>query len=53
MFLRSLSPHQRYPSYFHVVVGLVWANGPDSYAGGIVTTVMASNGEQVKGDDPD
>jgi hypothetical protein len=52
MFLRSLSLHWRYLSYFHVVVGLVWANDPENYAGGSITTVMASDAEQVKGDDP-
>jgi len=34
------------------VVGLVWANDPESYARGSITTVRASDAEQVKGDDP-
>ena len=52
MFLRSLSPHRRYPSYFYLVAGLVWQNDPQSYAGSSITTVMASDAEQVTGDDP-
>jgi hypothetical protein len=34
------------------MVGLVWANDPESYAGGNITTVVAFDAEQVKGDDP-
>jgi hypothetical protein len=39
--------------YFVAVVGLVWSNNPESYAGGSVTTIRASHARQVKGDDPD
>jgi hypothetical protein len=43
---------RRYP-YFVVVVGLVWSNDPESYAGGSVAIGRASHARQVKGDDPD
>ena len=39
-------------SYFDVVVGLVWSNDPESYAGGSVATGRASHATQVKSDDP-
>jgi hypothetical protein len=45
-------PHRRYP-YFDVVVGLVWSNDPESYAGSRVATGRVSLAGQVKGDDPD
>jgi len=35
------------------VVGLVWSNDPESYAGSSDVTDMASCARQVKGDDPD
>jgi hypothetical protein len=35
------------------VVGLVWSNDPESYAGGSVATGRASYVGQVEGDDPD
>jgi hypothetical protein len=35
------------------VVGLVWSNDPESYAGGSVATCRAFHIRQVKGDDPD
>jgi hypothetical protein len=47
-----IDPHQRYP-YFDVVVGLVWSNDRESYAGGSVATGRDSLAGQVKGDDPD
>jgi hypothetical protein len=47
-----LHPTERYP-YFDVVVGLVWSNDPESYAGSSDATGMASRAIQVKGDDPD
>jgi len=37
--------------YFVLVVGLVWLNGPESYAGGSVASSRASHARQVKGDD--
>jgi hypothetical protein len=37
--------------YFDVVVGLVWSNDPESYAGGSVATGRVSLAGQVKGDD--
>ena len=40
-------------SYFDVVVGLVWSNDPESYAGGSVATGRVTQAGQVKGDDPD
>jgi hypothetical protein len=46
------TPHRRYP-YFDVVVGIVWSNYSESYAGGSVATGRASFAGQVKGDDPD
>jgi hypothetical protein len=45
-------PPRRYP-YFVIVVGLVWSNDPESYAGGSVATGRASHARQVKDDDPD
>ena len=48
----TVGPHLRCP-YFDVVVGLVWSNYPESYAGGSDATVMASRARQAKGDDPD
>jgi hypothetical protein len=41
-----------YP-YFDVVVGIVWSNDPESYAGGSVATGRVYLAGQVKGDDPD
>jgi hypothetical protein len=35
------------------VVGLVWSNYPDSYAGGSKATARPSGARQVKGDDSD
>jgi hypothetical protein len=35
------------------VVGLVWSNDPESYAGGSIATGRASHVRHVKGDDPD
>jgi hypothetical protein len=37
---------------FSVVVGLVWSNDPESYAGSSVPTGRVSLAGQVKGDDP-
>jgi len=34
------------------VVGLVWSNDPESYAGGSVATGKPSHATQVKDDDP-
>jgi hypothetical protein len=50
--LDNLSPHRRHPC-FDVVVGRVWSNDPESYAGGSVATGRVSLAGQVKGDDPD
>ena len=36
--------------YFDVVVGLVWSNDPESYAGGSIATDRASHAGQVEGD---
>lgn len=47
-----ICPPQKY-LYFVVVVGLVWSNDPQSYAGDSVATGRASHGRQVKGDGPD
>jgi len=47
------APHPRNYPYFDVVVGLVWSNDPESYAGGSVATSNPSRAIQVKGDDPD
>jgi len=35
------------------VVGLVWSNDPETYAGGSVATGRASHARYVEGDDPD
>jgi len=35
------------------VVGLVWLNDPETYAGGSVATSRASHARHVEGDDPD
>jgi hypothetical protein len=40
-------PSRRYP-YFNVVVGFVWSNDPESYAGGSIATGRASHARQVK-----
>ena len=45
-------PHWRY-LYFDIVVGLVWSNDPETYAGSSVATVRASHTRHVEGDDPD
>jgi len=34
------------------MVGLVWLNDPDTYAGGSVATGRASHARHVEGDDP-
>jgi hypothetical protein len=52
VFQVVLVPHRRY-LYFEVVVGLVWSNDPESYAGSSVASGRASHAGQVKGDDPD
>jgi len=39
-------------NYFDVVVGLVWSNDPESYAGGSAATGRGSHATQVKSDDP-
>jgi hypothetical protein len=39
--------------YFDVVVGLVWSNDPESYAGGSMATGRATHAGQVQGDDSD
>jgi hypothetical protein len=38
---------------FRLVVGFVWSNDPESYAGGSVATGRAIQAGQVKGDDTD
>jgi hypothetical protein len=43
----------RWCLYFDVVVGLVWSNDPESYAGGSVATGRITHAGQVEGDDPD
>jgi hypothetical protein len=43
----------RWCLYFDVVVGLVWSNDPESYAGGSIATGRATNAGLNKGDDPD
>jgi hypothetical protein len=43
----------RWCLYFDVVVGLVWSNDPESYAGGSVATGRVTHAGQVEGDDPD
>ena len=40
-------------SLFFMVVGLVWSNEPESYAGGSLATGMVSYGGQVEDNDPD
>jgi len=35
------------------VVGLVWSNDPETYAGGSVVTGRASLARHVEGDDPE
>jgi hypothetical protein len=35
------------------VVGLVWSNDPEAYAGGSVATGSPPNAGKVEGDDPD
>jgi hypothetical protein len=47
-----LSADRRY-LYFEVVMGLLWSNDPESYAGGRIATGRVSLAGQVKGDDPD
>jgi hypothetical protein len=39
--------------YFDEVVGLVWSDDPESYAGGSIATGRAIHAGQVEGDDPD
>jgi hypothetical protein len=43
----------RWCLYFDVVVGLVWPNDPESYAGGSIATGSATHAGQVEGYDPD
>jgi hypothetical protein len=43
----------RWCLYFDVVVGLVWSNDPESYAGGSIATGRTTHARQVEGDDPD
>jgi hypothetical protein len=50
--MSSNEPHRRYP-YFDTVVGIMWSNDPESYAGGSEATGRVSLAGQVKGDDPD
>ena len=45
-------PQRSYPN-FGAVVGLVWSNDPESYAGDSVATGRVSHVRQVKGDDPE
>jgi hypothetical protein len=52
LIMKLPPPPQRYP-YFVIVVGLVWSNDPESYAGSSVATGRASHARQVEGDDPD
>ena len=35
------------------MVGLVWSNDPETYAGGSIATGRASHSRHVDGDDPD
>ena len=35
------------------MVGLVWSDDPESYAGSSIATGRASHARPVKGDDPD
>jgi len=42
--------HRSYP-YFDVVVRLAWSNDPESYAGGRVANVRASDAGEVEGVD--
>jgi hypothetical protein len=44
-------PHRGY-SFFDVVVGLVWSNVPEGYAGSNTATGRAAHVRHVKGDDP-
>ena len=39
--------------YFDVVMGFVWSNNPESYAGSSLATGRASRARQVKSDDPE
>jgi hypothetical protein len=50
--MSALYPQWTYP-YIDLVVGLVWSNDPESYAGASVATGRVSLAGQVKGDDPD
>jgi len=45
----KVSP-QRY-TYSDAVVGLVWSNDPESYAGSSIATDRVSHTRQVRGDD--
>jgi hypothetical protein len=45
-------PHRGYP-HFDIVVGLVWSDVPEGYAGSNVATGRAAHVRHVKGDDPD
>jgi hypothetical protein len=42
----------RWCLYSDVVVGLVWSNDPERYAGGNIATGRATHAGQVEGDDP-
>jgi hypothetical protein len=44
--LYTVYSHRRYP-YFDVVVGRVWSNDPESYAGGSIATGRVSLAGQV------
>ena len=39
-------------NYFDVVMGLVWSNDPEGYAGGSAANGRASHDTQVKSNDP-
>ena len=49
--MENLNVMLRYP-YFDIVVGLVWSNDLQSYAGENVATGRGFHARQVKGDDP-
>jgi hypothetical protein len=43
----------RWCLYFDVVVGLVWSNDPENFAGGSIATGRDTHAGQVEGGDPD
>ena len=51
-YLNLMWPHRKC-LYFDVVMGDVWSNDPETYAGGSVATGRASLARHVEGDDPD